>query len=166
MDQQGQCNWKCHDNLPYFYRETFGHIFSVKVNNLDHSLKDKEGTTLITSHDSSYTKIMFSQVCVSHSIHRGRVSLPSSSLVPVSMSFLGGRVFLVPCSFQLSRVSGGRYMGSIQGIQGRVYPTHYLLPPWKSQKWVVCIPHIFKLMSWIITDGFQSNVLQLAQSCQ
>ena len=40
--------------------------------------------------NSSCRKVMFSQACVSHSVHGGRVSLVSGSfLVPGPMSFLG-----------------------------------------------------------------------------
>ena len=42
MGQQDQCRGKHIDDLPYFYRAIFGHILSFKVNDMDHSLKDKE----------------------------------------------------------------------------------------------------------------------------
>ena len=61
---------------------------------------------------------MFSQVCVSHSVHRrdiqgisGARSLPGPWSYVLVLS--GGRVSLVPCSFWW------------QGVGGRVYPRNY-----------------------------------------
>ena len=61
---------------------------------------------LITAHNSSCGKVIFSQVSVNLFGGGGRVSLvPGPFLVPGSVSFPGGRVSLVPCSFWEAMVS-------------------------------------------------------------